>query len=158
MRLSRSPRSLLWVVPFLFIGFLSCSKSDTTTAPGALANVTVNAPDSATSGQNFDVTVNATAIGVNNVKNGVVQVTVPAPLTVQAVNLSAGTTASFTTGSATWTLGTLDANTNSNLHLTIMGNLPPGSNGQAVTITASMTGDGINPGDAVASDSVQLNP
>ena len=158
MRLSRFPRSLLWVVPFLFIGFLSCSKSDTTTAPGALANVTVNAPDSATSGQNFDVTVNATAIGVNNVKNGVVQVTVPAPLTVQAVNLSAGTTASFTTGSATWTLGTLDANTNSNLHLTIMGNLPPGSNGQAVTITASMTGDGINPGDAVASDSVQLNP
>jgi hypothetical protein len=158
MRLPRFTRSLLWVVPFLITGLVSCSKSDTTTAPGAIANVTVNAPDSATSGQSFDVTVNATAIGVNNVKNGVVQVTVPAPLTIQAVNPSAGTTATFSSGSATWTLGTLDANTNSNLHLTIMGNLPAGSNGQAVTITASLTADGINAGDAVASDSVQINP
>ena len=39
-----------------------------------------------------------------------------------------------------------------------MGNLPAGSTGQAVTITASLTADGINAGDAVASDSVQINP
>jgi len=84
--------------------------------------------------------------------------TVPAPLTVQATSPSSGTTASFTTGSATWNLGTLDANSNSSLHLTLMGNLPAGSTGQAVTITASLTADGINAGDAVASDSVQINP
>ncbi|HEY4229987.1 MAG TPA: hypothetical protein VGO79_07425 [Thermoanaerobaculia bacterium] len=158
MRLPRSTRSLLWVVPFLVTGLVSCSKSDTTTAPGAIATVTVNAPDTATSGQSFDVTVDATAVGVNNVHNGVVQVTVPAPLTVQATSPSSGTTASFTTGSATWNLGTLDSNSNSSLHLTLMGNLPPGSNGQGVTITASLTADGINAGDAVASDSVQINP
>ena len=158
MRLPRDTRSLLWVVPFLFIGMISCSKSDSTTAPGAIATVTVNAPDTATSGQNFDVTVDATAVGVNNVHNGVVQVTVPAPLTVQATSPSSGTTASFTTGSATWNLGTLDSNSNSSLHLTLMGNLPTGSTGQSVTITASLTADGINMGDAVASDSVQINP
>ncbi len=158
MRLPRLTRSLLWVVPFLITGLVSCSKSDTTTAPGAIATVTVDAPDTATSGQSFDVTVNATAIGVNNVQNGVVQITVPAPLTVQATNPSSGTTATFTSGSATWNLGTLDSNSNSNLHLTLMGTLPAGSNGQAVTITASLTANGINAGDAVASDSVQLNP
>jgi hypothetical protein len=159
MRLSRSLRFLFWIVPILAIGLVvSCSKSDTTTAPGAIATVTVNAPDTATSGQSFDVTVDATAVGVNNVQNTVVTVTVPAPLTVQAVNASSGTTASFTSGSATWNVGSLDSNSNSVLHLTIMGNLPAGSNGQTVTITASMTASGINAGDAVASDSVQINP
>jgi hypothetical protein len=158
MRLPRSTRFLLWVVPFLVVGVVSCSKSDTTTAPGAIATVTLNAPDTATSGQNFDVTVDATAVGVNNVHNGLVQVSVPAPLTVQAASPSSGTTASFTTGSATWNLGTLDSNSNSSLHLTVMGVLPSGSTGQTVTLTATMTGDGINAGDAVASDSVQLNP
>ncbi|HEY2796339.1 MAG TPA: hypothetical protein VGK26_00495 [Thermoanaerobaculia bacterium] len=158
MRLPRPARFLLWAAPCLLIGLVSCSKSDTTTAPGAIATVTVNAPDTATSGQNFDVTVDATAVGVNNVKNGLVTVTVPAPLMVQAASPSSGTTASFTTGSATWNLGTLDSNSNSALHLTLMGTLPAGSTGQSVTITASMTADGINPGDAVASDSVQVNP
>src|SRR5262245_6186066 len=136
-RPSLSLRSLLWVVPFLLIGLVvACSKSDTTTAPGAIATVTVSAPDAATSGTSFDVTVDATAIGVNNVHNGMVTVTVPAPLAVQAVSPSAGTTATFTSGSATWNLGTLDSNSNSSLHLTIMGTLPAGSGGQAVTITA----------------------
>ncbi|HEY1253002.1 MAG TPA: hypothetical protein VGH97_17605 [Thermoanaerobaculia bacterium] len=159
MRLPRSLRSLLWIVPFSVIALVvSCSKSDTTTAPGAIATVTVDAPDTATSGQSFDVTVDATAVGVNNVQNGVVAVTVPAPLAVQAVSPSSGTTASFTSGSATWNLGTLDSNSNSSLHVTIMGTLPAGSTGQAITITASMTATGINAGDAVASDSVQLNP
>ena len=110
MRPPRHTRSLLWVVPFLVVGIVSCSKSDTTTAPGAIATVTLNAPDTATSGQSFDVTVDATAVGVNNVHNGLVTVMVPTPLTVQAASPSSGTTASFTSGSATWNLGTLDSN------------------------------------------------
>jgi len=113
MRLPRSTRSLLWVVPFLFIGVVSCSKSDTTTAPGALATVTVNAPDTATSGQSFDVTVDATAVGVNSVHNGIVQVTVPAPLTVQATSPSSGTTASFTFDRGQTVSGTCSATSRS---------------------------------------------
>jgi hypothetical protein len=83
---------------------------------------------------------------------------VPAPLTVTSVSAPSGETASFTSGSATWDIGSLDSNSNSALHITMTGNLPPGAPGQAVTITATMTADGINAGDSVASDSVQLNP
>jgi len=164
MRLPRPVRSLLWIwiVPCLVIGVIglaSCKNNDTTTAPGAVANVTVNAPDSATSGQGFDVTVNATAVGVANVQNAHVNVTLPAPLTVTAVNPSPGETASFTASTASWDIGTLDSNTNSNLHLTVVGTLPAGSpGGVSATISATLTATGINAGDAVASDTVQINP
>lgn len=158
MRWSRSPRILLWVLPFLVFGLVSCSKNDTATAPGAIASLTVKAPDSATSGQSFTVGIDATAVGINNVRNVLVNVTVPAPLTVTAVGPSGGETASFTSNSASWNIGILDSNTNSHLGVTVVGTLPPGSPVQAMAITASMTADGINAGDAVASDSVQINP
>jgi hypothetical protein len=104
------------------------------------------------------VDVSATNVGIAGVHNGFVSVTVPAPLTITAADPEAGTAASFTSGSASWNLGTLDSNTNSVLHLTVVGTLPNGSVGQLVTVTASLTADAISPGDAVASDSVQINP
>lgn len=158
MHSSRSRRFLVPLSLFLAIGLVSCSKNDTTTSPGAIATITVNAPDSAQNGQSFSVTVHSTAIGISGVHNGHVSVTVPAPLAVTAVDDSPGTSASFTTGSATWDLGTLDANTSSDLHITMVGTLPPGSAGQLVTISASLTADSISAGDAVASDSIQINP
>ena len=155
---SRSTRTLLPAVLILLTGLVGCSDNDATTSPGAIASINVNAPDTATNGQTFNVDVLATAVGIAGVHNGFVNVTVPAPLTIMAADPDAGTTASFSPSSATWNLGTLDANTNSTLHVTVMGTLPTGSAGQLVTITASLTADGISAGDAVASDSVQVNP
>jgi hypothetical protein len=151
-------RTLLPAVLILLTGLVACSDNDTTTSPGAIASINVNAPDTATNGQSFTVDVNATAVGISGVHNGFVNIAVPAPLAIMAVDPEAGTTASFSAGSASWNLGTLDANTNSVLHLTIMGTLPNGSSGQLATITATLTADGISAGEAVASDSVQVNP
>jgi hypothetical protein len=158
MRSSRSLPLLLPAALFLTFGFAACHNNDTTTAPGAIASLTISAPNSSTAGQSFTIDVNATAIGVNGVHNGHVNVTVPAPLTVMGVNASGGTSATFTSGSASWNLGTLDSNSNATLHVTVTSTLPAGSSGQSVTVTASMTADGINAGDLVSTDSVQINP
>jgi len=140
-------------------GFLAaCHHSDTTTAPGSLANVTVTGPNSVTSGQSFDVDVAATAVGINNVQNGMVTVTVPAPLTILSTNASSGTSATASGNTVTWNLGTLDANSQSTLHVNLMGTLPAGSNAQSVAIQAQLTATGINAGDATASATVQINP
>jgi hypothetical protein len=122
-----------------------------------LASITVTAPATAKSGQSFTIDVNATKVGVQGVHNGMVTVTIPAPLTVTAVDPSAGTTATFTSGSVSWNLGTLDSNSNSTLHITVVGTLPSGSTGQMLTVQASLMADGIRAGDAVAQDTVQLN-
>jgi hypothetical protein len=155
----RLPRILRLAIPVVALcALFACKNNDTTTAPGAIASVTVNAPDTAKSGQSFTVDVNATNVGVQGVHNGMVSVTVPAPLTVTAVDPSAGTTATFTSGSVTWNLGTLDSNSNSTLHITVVATLPTGSAAQMLTIQATLTADGIRAGDAVAQDTVQLSP
>jgi hypothetical protein len=135
--------------------------SDTTTAPGAIATLTVDAPDTAHSGQTFDVAVRATAVGINNVHNGRVDVTLPAPLAVSSVNAPSGTSATFANGAGatvTWDIGTLDSNSQSSLHVTTVGTLAAGAPAQTVTIQATMTADGIRPGDAVAQHNVQVTP
>ena len=146
----------------VFLAAMSgCKGSDTTTAPGSLANVTMNAPGSAHSGQTFTVDVAATAVGVNGVHNGQVVITFPAPLTVTAVDASSGTSATFSPGpgaTVTWTLGTLDSNSQSTLHVTTMGSLPSGSAAQTVMLQATLTATGISAGDATAQASVQLMP
>ncbi len=142
-----------------FVGALAgCHHSDTTTAPGALANVTMTGPGTATSGQPFTLDVAATAVGVNNVQNGMVTVTVPAPLTVTGVTFSSGTNATVSGSTVTWNLGTLDSNSQSTLHITAVGSLAPGSAPQSVVAQAVLTATGINAGDATASTTVQINP
>jgi hypothetical protein len=135
----------------------ACHNNDVTGANGALARLSVDAPDSATSGQNFDVSVTAQAIGVQNIQNSVVTVTVPAPL--QIVNVRSDdpqTTATFSGNTATWTIGTLDSNTESVLTVTVNGTT--GTQMTGLTVSAQMTGNGINAGDAVATDTLTLNP
>ncbi len=156
--------------PLLRIGFLSaavlliataCKDSGTTTAPGAIANLSIDAPGTVQSGQSFTIDVGAVNVGINNIHNGAVAVTLPAPLQVSSADGSSGTTASFSNGSGatvTWNLGTLDSNSQSRLHISAMGILPSGSSAQTLTIRAMMTADGIKPGDAVAEQNVQLTP
>ena len=74
----------------------ACKNSDTTTAPGAIANVQISAPDSVKSGQSFTIDVSAVNVGINNIHNGSVVVTLPAPLKVSSADGSSGTTATFT--------------------------------------------------------------
>lgn len=147
--------------PVLLLGLLACKDSDTTTAPGALASVTIDAPDSARSGQSFTIDVKALNVGINNIHNGRAEVTLPAPLIVNSVEASSGTTATFSNGSGatvSWNLNTLDSNSQARLHINATGALPAGSAAQSLTLRAVMTADGIRAGDAVAQHTVQLVP
>ena len=158
----RVSRILRFAIPALLTVVVSaCKDSNTTTAPGSLANVTINAPGTVSSGQSFTIDLAATAVGVNNVQNGQVTVTLPSPLTVNSVDASSGTSATFTNASGatvTWTLGVLDANTQSTLHINVSGALPSGSAAQSLTLQAMLTATGIGAGDATAQTSVQLMP
>ena len=145
----------------LAVASLSCEDSKTTTAPGALASVSFNAPDSVRSGQIFVIDVSALNIGINGVHNGLVAVTLPAPLTVIAADASPGTTATYSNGSGanvSWNLGTLDSNSQARLHITVIGTLAAGSAAQSLTVNAMLTADGVRPGDAVAHATIQLTP
>jgi hypothetical protein len=133
-----------------------CNDNDVTGAGGSLARIAVDAPDNATSGQNFDIRVTAQAIGVENVQNGVVTITLPSPLTVVNLNAEAGTTATFSGNVVTWNLGTLDANTESELTISAMGTTATQMTN--LSVNAQLLGNGINAGDAVATDTLTLNP
>ena len=144
----------------LLMGSIACKDTDTTTAPGALASVRVDAPGSVRSGESFTIDVDAVAIGINNVRNGRVSVTLPSPLFVTSVEASSGTAATFSngTGATVWILNTLDSNSQSRLHIHATGVLPTGSAAQTLTVRASLTADGVHAGDAVAEDTVRLDP
>lgn len=146
----------------LVVGLAACKDNETTTAPGAIANVAIEAPDSAHSGQSFTFDVKALNVGINNVRDGRVEVTLPAPLSVTAVETSEGTSATFSNGAAAsavhWILGTLDSNSQSRLHITATGILPPGSAGESLMLSASLTAAGVRDGDAVAHATLQLMP
>ena len=154
------PRFSRFAAPGLLLlgAALGCEDNKVTTAPGAVASVMFNAPDSVQSGQRFDMDVNALNVGVNGIHNGRVQVTVPAPLAVLSAEASPGTTATFSTSTVSWNLGTLDSNSQSRLHVGLVGTLPAGSAAQSLTVNAMLTADGINPGDAVAHATIQLTP
>lgn len=155
----RSPRILrLAALAMLAAPWIACHNSDTTTAPGSLANVTVTGPGSSSSGQSFTMNVAATAVGINSVQNAVVNVLIPAQCAVTSLDASSGTTATTSGATATWTIGSLDSNSQSQLHITVTGTLPAGSGAQTVTFQATLTGNGISAGSAVASASVQINP
>jgi hypothetical protein len=137
----------------------SACRDDTTTAPGAIANVTFESPDTAKSGQSVLVDVRAVNVGINNVHNGRVDVTLPSPLHVDSVDVSDGS-ATFSNGTGatvTWMLGTLDSNSQSRLHIHVTGTLP-GSLGMSLTMRASLTADGIQSGEAVAERTLVLVP
>jgi len=161
MRLSRYLRLALPAA--LLAGAFACSdSSDVTGSGGALGRVEVRAPDSATSGVAFNADINATNVGVEGIHNGVVQVTLPPPLSVNSVEPSAGTQATFSNSgggsTVSWTLNTLDSNTNSSLRINTTGTLLAAQPAQTLRIQASMTADGIRAGDAVAFKDVQLMP
>src|SRR6202008_4774444 len=94
---------------------------------GALVHLSVDAPDSAVSGHPFDVNLASQNIGVSNVTNGVVSVTLPAPLTVVSLNAQSGTSTTFSNSASgatvTWQLNTLNANTSSDLTIQASGTL-----------------------------------
>ena len=154
--------SRIRLLPVLFlVCSLACRDTDTTTAPGALASVRVDAPGSVRSGESFTIDVDAVAIGINNVRNGRVSVTLPSPLLVTSVEASSGTAATFSNGTGAtvnWILNTLDSNSQSRLHIHATGVLPTGSAAQTLTVRASLTADGVHAGDAVGEGTVRLEP
>jgi len=158
MRFTRWTRiSLLVALPLVMVGAVACNDdNDVTGSGGALASLNLDVPETVNSGVAFDVGLTTTAIGVTNVQNGVVTVTLPAPIQVTSVDAEAGTSATFSGGAVTWTLNTLDSNTSSTLTIHAMGVLPTGSTNQSLTAQASMVADGISNGELVASENFTL--
>lgn len=145
----------------LTLGLLACEDSKTTTAPGALASITFNAPSSVASGQGFTVDVSALNVGVNNIHNARVDITLPAPLTVISVEASPGTSATYSNGSGSsvgWMLGSLDSNSQARVHIGTLGVLPAGAGAMSLSLSAMLTADGVRPGDAIAHATIQLTP
>jgi hypothetical protein len=139
----------------------SCGDNkDVTAANQSLVQVSVDAPDTAKSGSTFGVQVRALNVGVAGIHDGRVTITLPSPLTVIAVDASAGTTATFTNGVAggtvQWDLHTLESNSQSRIDITTMGVLGATEGTKRLTVVATMTAQGINPGDAIAQDDVTL--
>jgi uncharacterized protein YfaS (alpha-2-macroglobulin family) len=157
MRLSRGLRLLAFALPLA--GLVACSNNDDVTGSGgALATLAVDVPDTVHSGVPFDMTVSTTAVGVENVHNGVVTVTLPAGIQINTVTADAGTSETHTASTVTWTLNTLDSNTNSHVAINAVGTLAAGSASQTLTAQASMVADGINNGELTASDNFILAP
>ena len=147
----------------LVLGLVACDDDDdVTSSNNSLARVSVDAPDSARTGDEFEVQITVENIGVSNIRNGHVDINFPTPLTVVGVGTSAGTNATFTNGlsggRASWDLGTIDSNSQSRLIVRTLGVLLPGQGSARVTIEASLTGQGINAGDAVAREEMTINP
>lgn len=141
----------------------ACSdNSDTTTGNLSVVRLTVDAPDTAKSGANFGVQVRTLNVGVAGIHDGHSTVTLPSPLTVISVQAPSGTSATFSNGASggtvDWNLGTLDSNSQSTLDITAMGLLSPSEATRKLTVVATMTADGVKPGDAVAQDDVTLTP
>jgi hypothetical protein len=139
----------------------SCGdNTDVTAANQSLVRVSVDAPDTAKSGSSFGVQARALNVGVAGIHDSHVTIILPSPLTVIAVAASAGTTATFTNGIAggtvQWDLRTLDSNVQSKIDITTMGVLGVAEGTKRLTVVASMTAQGINPGDAIAQDDVTL--
>jgi hypothetical protein len=159
MRASRWFRMAL--LPLVVAGFTACNNDDVSGTGGALARLEMDMPDTVRSGVPFDAGASAAAVGVENVHDGVVTVTLPAPLRVTDVTASPGTSATFSNvglATVTWTLHTLDSNTRSTITIYATGTLPPGAGEQLLTAQAAMTADGISLGELVANDSFVLAP
>lgn len=154
---------LAFVLAGLVAGAGGCSdNSDTTTANLSVVRLTVDAPDTAKSGTSFGVQVRALNVGVAGIHDGHVTVTLPSPLTVISVQAPSGTSATFSNGTAgatvDWSMGTLDSNSQVLLDITTMGLLSPSQATVKLTVVATMTAQGLKPGDAVAQDDVVLTP
>ena len=147
--------------PVIVAGFAACNNDDVSGTGGALARLEMDMPDTVRSGVPFDAGASAAAVGVENVHDGVVTITLPAPLRITDVTASPGTSADFSNvglATVTWTLHTLDSNTRSTITIYATGTLPPGANEQLLTAQAAMVADGISLGELVANDSFVLTP
>jgi hypothetical protein len=142
-------------------GLPACNNDDVSGTGGALARLEMDMPDTVRSGVPFDAGASAANVGVEGVHDGVVTVTLPAPLRITDVTASPGTSATFSNvglATVTWTLHTLDSNTRSTITIYATGTLPPGAGEQLLTAQAAMIADGISLGELVANDSFLLAP
>jgi hypothetical protein len=142
-------------------GLPACNNDDVSGTGGVLARLEMDMPDTVRSGVPFDAGASAAALGVEGVHDGVVTITLPAPLRITDVTASPGTAATFSNvglATVTWTLHTLDSNTRSTITIYATGTLPPGAGEQLLTAQAAMVADGISIGELVANDSFVLAP
>ena len=144
------------------LGALACNNESVTGTGGALAQLEMDMPDTVRSGQPFQAGSSVANVGVEGVHEGVVTISLPAPLKVTEVAASPGTSATFSNdgvgATVTWELRTLDSFTRSNLTIHASGTLPNGAAEQILTAQASMVADGIRFGELVANDSFVLAP
>ena len=151
--------ALLFVLPLSMLVVAGCGNdNDVTGSGGALASLNLDVPGQVRSGTPFDISVSATAIGVQNVQNGVVTVTLPAGVTATSADAEPGTSASISGSTVSWTLNTLDSNTASTLTIHSVGSLPAGTPDQNLQVQASMVANGISNGELTATQDFTLMP
>ncbi|MEO8349994.1 MAG: hypothetical protein ABI610_13890 [Acidobacteriota bacterium] len=143
----------------LAIGTSACSDdNDVAGTRGALAVLNVDAPSFAQSGVEFGVQIDASNVGISNLREGRVEITFESPLTPRTVEPSSGTTASISGDRVIWNLQTLDSNTRSRLQVRVTGTLAPGEASRSARVRAELTATGITAGEAVATDFVTVTP
>jgi hypothetical protein len=156
------PRLLPLMLCLAFVvGTAGCNEDNgVTSANLSLVRLSVDAPSTIQSGATFGVQVRALNVGLAGVHEGHVTVRLPAPLTVLALNASSGTSATFSNAisgaTVEWNLASLDSNSQSKLDITTMGVLTGNEGTKKLTVVASMTANGIKPGDATAQGEVTL--
>ena len=156
------PRTLSLILGLaVIIGTAACNEDNgVTSANLSLVRLSVDAPATVKSGDNFGVQVRALNVGLAGVHEGHVTVILPAPLTILSLDAPSGTSATFSNGisggTVEWSLATLDSNSQSKLDITTMGVLGANEGTKKLTVVASMIADGIKAGDATAQDDVTL--
>jgi hypothetical protein len=156
---NRSFELLAALCAVLFLAGSGCNNNDngTTTSGGSLAQVQLGAPNGpVTNGSSFNIDVKGRNLGFSVLHNVMVHVVLPPPLAVDSAEVTAGggtvTIANGVNGgTADYSFGTIDKNSQSTGTIHAHGTLASGQNNVTATVTAQLTSDEVHAGDAVAS-------
>ena len=150
---------------FALAAGMACNdNSDHATTPtgGSLAQVELGGPSApVASGESFNVDVKARNVGFSVLHDVHVHVVLPPPIVIESAEVtSGGGTVSSSNGAnggtADFSFGTIDKNSQSSGTIHLHGTLGGGTNNVPVTVTAELTSDEVHAGDAEASITLTL--
>jgi len=143
---------------------VACDHNDTDTTPtgGSLAQVEMGVPDGpVTNQQSFNIDVKARDGGFSVLHGTRVHLVLPNPLVVEGADVNDGPgTVTFSNGVSggivDFDFGSVDKFSQKSGTIHAHGVLQPTQNNVKVTVTAEMTSDEVDPGDAVAEEDVTI--
>ena len=143
------------------LALVACGDNDEVTGSGqSFARLVLDVPNEVRSGETFTTRFDAENVGLHDIENVAVVVALPAPLRAVSVSEDGPGTAVFSNdssgGHVTWTIGTLDANEDLTLRITTTGTLAASESSRKVTVTGTMSGDGIDAGDLDTEEEITI--